>query len=463
MEKFLFFLRTNSAKLSKKMTRHEPFSFRSSTELLQKGKELGWELPFQETIAPLFEGILLGSQTIPNRLAVQPMEGFDAEPDGSPSELTFRRYQRYAEGGSGIIWFEATSVIPEGRSNPHQLLLDPRNLTPFQRLAEQTRSSARRFFGESHEIFLVLQLTHSGRYSRPEGKPLPQIAGFNPLLNRAEEEVRVLTDDELDRLQDRFVEAAKWAEEAGFDAVDIKACHGYLVNDLLAAYERKDSRYGQTFENRTRFLCELVQRIRDAVPALSLAVRLSVFDGIAGGFGVSRDDPERIDLSEPMDLIRTLVQSGVSLFNITAGNPYQKPHLGRPFDRPLRGFSPPDEHPLEGVSRLLRLAAEFQKGLPDVPFVGTGYSWLRHYFPGVGAAVVQQGEASLIGLGRSSLAYPDAPRDLMAKGRMNPAKVCITCSRCTELMRNGWQSGCVVRDKEIYGRLYQSFSKGEGQ
>ncbi|MDH5707291.1 MAG: hypothetical protein OEZ45_14885, partial [Candidatus Aminicenantes bacterium] len=189
MEKFLFFLRTNSAKLSKKMTRHEPFSFRSSTELLQKGKELGWELPFQETIAPLFEGILLGSQTIPNRLAVQPMEGFDAEPDGSPSELTFRRYQRYAEGGSGIIWFEATSVIPEGRSNPHQLLLDPRNLTPFQRLAEQTRSSARRFFGESHEIFLVLQLTHSGRYSRPEGKPLPQIAGFNALLNRAEEEV----------------------------------------------------------------------------------------------------------------------------------------------------------------------------------------------------------------------------------------------------------------------------------
>jgi len=440
------------------MTRHQPFSFRSSTELLQKAKELDCELPFQKSIAPLFEGLTIGSQAIPNRLAVQPMEGFDAGPDGSPSELTFRRYRRYAEGGSGLIWFEATSVIPEGRSNPHQLLFGLRNLASFQRLVEQTRSSACRVFGGTHEVFLVLQLTHSGRYSRPEGKPLPQVAGFNPLLDRAAEDVRVLTDDDLDRLQDRFEEAAKLAKEAGFDAVDIKACHGYLVNELLAAYEREDSRYGQTFENRARFLCELVQRIRDAVSGLGLAVRLSVFDGIAGGFGVSGDNPERSDLSEPKKLIRTLIQSGISLLNITAGNPYQKPHLGRPFDRPLPGVSPPDEHPLEGVSRLLKLAAEFQKGFPGIPVVGTGYSWLRQYLPGVGAAVVQRGEASLIGLGRSSLAYPDAPRDLMAQGRMDPAQVCITCSRCTELMRNGWQSGCVVRDKEIYGRLYERLS-----
>jgi len=461
--KFLFFLGTNSYTLSKKMTRHESFSFPTSMELLQKAKELNCELPFQESISSLFEEITIGLQTIPNRLAVQPMEGFDAEPDGSPGELTFRRYRRYAEGGSGLIWFEATSVIPEGRSNPHQLTLDLRNLARFQRLIEQTRSSGRKAFGEEHEIFLVLQLTHSGRYSRPEGKPLPQVAGFNPLLDRAAEDVRVLTDDELDRLQDRFGEVAKLAKKAGFDAVDIKACHGYLVNELLAAHDREDSRYGRTFENRTRFLCELVQRIGDAVPGLSLAVRLSVFDGIAGGFGVSRDDPERSDLSEPMELVHILAQSGVSLLNITAGNPYQKPHLGRPFDRPLQGVSPPDEHPLEGVSRLLKLAAEFQKGFPDIPVVGTGYSWLRQYLPGVGAAVVQRREASLIGLGRSSFAYSDAPRDLMAKGRMDPAKVCITCSRCTELMRNGWQSGCAVRDKEIYGRLYQSISKGEGQ
>jgi 2,4-dienoyl-CoA reductase (NADPH2) len=463
MGKFLFFLSTNSAKLSKKMTRHEPFSFPSSTELLQKAKELDCELPFQESIAPLFDKMTIGSQTIANRLAVQPMEGFDAEPDGSPSELTFRRYRRYAEGGSGLIWFEATSVISDGRSNPHQLTLDQKNLVPFQRLVERTRSAGRQVFGGRHEIFLVLQLTHSGRYSRPEGKPSPQVAGFNPFLDRAAEDVRVLTDDEIDRLQDKFVDTTRLAKEAGFDAVDIKACHGYLVNELLAAYDRKDSRYGQTFENRTRFLCELVQRIRDAVPGLSLAVRLSVFDGISGGFGVSRDNSERIDFSEPKELIRTLIQSGVSLLNITAGNPSQKPHLGRPFDRPLPGASPPEEHPLEGVCRLLKLAAEFQKGFPDIPLVGTGYSWLRQYLPGVGAAVVQKGEASFIGLGRSSFAYPDAPRELMAKGRMDSAKVCLTCSRCTELMRNGWQSGCVVRDKEIYGRLYERLSaKGKG-
>jgi 2,4-dienoyl-CoA reductase (NADPH2) len=187
-------------------------------------------------------------------------------------------------------------------------------------------------------------------------------------------------------------------------------------------------------------------------------VRLSAFDGIPGGFGVSGDNPEDIDLSEPIELVRQLAQSNCSLFNITVGNPYEKPHLGRPFDRPLLGAPLPEEHPLEGITRLLRITSAFQKEFADIPFVGTGYSWLRHFFPNVGAAVLQRGEASLIGLGRSSFAYPDAPRDLMNSGALDPAKVCISCSRCTELMRNGYESGCVMRDTEIYGKLHQKLT-----
>jgi len=325
-------------------------------------------------------------------------------------------------------------------------------------MIEQTRRSAQKAFGSSNEVLLVLQLTHSGRYSRPEGKTLPQVVSANPYLDRKPEDVHTLTDDELDHLQDKYVGAARLAKDAGFDGVDIKACHGYLVNELLAAFTREKSRYGETFDNRNRFISEVVQRIMDDAPGLCLTVRMSAFDGIPGGFGVSRDDPEGIDLSEPKELIRRMIQFGCSLFNITAGNPYEKPHQGRPFDRPLEGASLPEEHPLEGISRLFRITAEFQKEFPDIPFVGTGYSWLRHFFPHVGAAVLQRQEASLVGLGRSSFAYPNAPKDLMDSGFMDPGKVCITCSRCTELMRHGHESGCVMKDKEIYGKLYTKIS-----
>ncbi len=438
------------------MSRHQSFRFRSSAELLKKAEELEVAIPFQDSIAPLFTYIDISWKKIANRLAVQPMEGFDAE-QGAPSKLTFRRYKRFAEGGSGLIWFEATSIDPEGRSNPHQLLLQAKTLDSFKRLVEQTRRSAYKVFGQSHEVFLVLQLTHSGRYSKPTGKFEPLVAFRNPFLDKENDNAHILSDEELDRLQDRFVKAARLAQEAGFDAVDIKACHGYLVNELLAARSRKKSRYGGGFENRTRFLRQVIQNIGEEASGIFPAVRLSAFDGLPYpyGWGVKEGDSPQIDLSEPKELVRSLIELGCLMFNITAGNPSHSPHLGRPFDRPLPGAPLPEEHPLEGVSRLLKITAEFQKTFPEVPFVGSGYSWLRHYFPNVASAVVERRGAMLIGPGRSSLAYPDAPRDLMAKGRMDPDKVCITCSRCTELMRAGHISGCAVRDKKIYGREYR--------
>jgi 2,4-dienoyl-CoA reductase (NADPH2) len=306
----------------------------------------------------------------------------------------------------------------------------------------------------------VLQLAHSGRYSKPEGKPKPRMVHLNPFLDKQPHDQHVLSDEELDQVQDKYVETSRLAYQAGFDAVDIKACHGYLLNELLAAFTRKNSRYGGSFDSRTRFLREVIQEVRREVPGIYLAVRLNAYDGIPYpyGFGVSKDGSLSIDLSEPIALVRRLVQLGCSLFNITVGNPYDKPHLGRPFDRPLPSATFPEEHPLEGVSRLLRITAEFQKAFSKVPFVGTGYSWLRHFHPHVGAAIVEGGEAFFIGLGRSSFAYPDAPKDLMSSGAMDPKKVCITCSRCSALMRTGHISGCAVRDKKIYSKEYQKLS-----
>jgi 2,4-dienoyl-CoA reductase (NADPH2) len=446
------------------MTPHETFIFQTSEQLLKKARDLGIELPYQDDWGPLFEGISLGSRRIVNRLAVHPMEGFDGNADGSPGELAFRRYLRFARGGSGLVWFEATSVSREGRSNPRQLWIHANNLDGFKKLVEETKQTALQEFGPGHEIYCILQLTHSGRYSRPEGKPEPQVALYNPFLDEDEEGLHIFSDEELDNLQKSYVEAARWAQQAGFDAVDIKACHGYLVNELLAAYRRKASRYGESFDNRTRFLTEVIRKIKQEVPAIDLAVRLNAYDGLPYpfGFGVSREETEeteKVDLTEPVELISSLVGIGCRLFNITAGIPYFQPHVGRPFDRPVKGASIPPEHPLKGVSRLLSLTAELQKKFPSVPMVGTGYSWLRQFFPHVGAAVLKKKDASFIGLGRMLFAYPDAPRELMEEGALDPKKVCTACSRCSEMMRWGGATGCVVRDKETYGKLYRDLRK----
>jgi 2,4-dienoyl-CoA reductase-like NADH-dependent reductase (Old Yellow Enzyme family) len=438
-----------------------PFNFRSADELLEKAALLGIDLPFQEDLSPLFEWVKVGSFPLVNRLTVQPMEGCDALADGSPGELTFRRYRRYARGGSGTIWFEATAVKAEARSNPRQLWLHRQNVAAFRELVEKTRQAAYRIFGVGHDPFLVLQLTHSGRYSRPDGRPKPLAAAANPYLDKDGQDVHILGDGELDQLQERFVEAAYLAWQAGFDAVDIKACHGYLVNELLGGRQRRDSRYGGAFENRCRFLLDVCRKIRAEVYPIMTAVRLSAYDGVPYpyGFGVSQESREGIDLSEVMTLLAELGDRGCQMGNITVGNPQVAPHLTRPYDRGLPGAESLPEHPLEGVYRLIRITGELQNEFCDLPLLGSGYSWLRHFFPQVAAAVVRQGGAALIGLGRSAFAYPEAPRHLLEKGALDPQKVCIACSRCSELMRFGRPSGCVVRDKEIYGKAYQGISK----
>jgi 2,4-dienoyl-CoA reductase-like NADH-dependent reductase (Old Yellow Enzyme family) len=259
------------------------------------------------------------------------------------------------------------------------------------------------------------------------------------------------TDEDLDRLQDAFVSAARLASDAGFDGVDVKACHGYLTSELLAAFTR-EGRYGGAFENRSRFLLETTRRIASEVPDVFCTTRLNAFDGLPFpyGFGVDRDDETAPDLREPRDLLEHLGALGVPLANITLGVPYLKPHLGRPFNRAVPGSPSAPEHPLVGIARFLSVTAGLQETQPDLPLVGTGYSWLRHFFPHVGAAAVRRGRVSIVGLGRMAFAYPDFARDLMEEGAMDPRKSCVGCSGCSELMKAGERSGCVVRDGDIY-------------
>lgn len=440
------------------MAGHELFHFHSLEEVRRKIAELGVELDLSEDLSPLLEPIELGDLRLPNRLVVQPMEGCDGREDGAPDELTWRRYRRFAAGGAGLLWFEATAVTPEARANPRQLWIHEGVVREFAALAEETLKVARGSCG--HRPLLVLQLTHSGRYSKPGRKPTPIIAHHSPYLDPMHQlppDYPLIRDEDLERLEDVYVEAARCARRAGFDGVDVKACHRYLISELHASHTRP-GRYGGSFENRTRFFRNIVTKIREQVPGLIVTTRMNAYDAMAFpyGFGVDREDPGKPDLSEPIELVRFLKGTGARLVNITVGNPYYNPHVNRPFDLPVAGAPTPAEHPLAGVARFVAIVRRIQEEFPDLAVIGAGYSWLRQFFPQAAAAAVHRGWVALVGLGRMAFAYPDFARDLAERGRLDPERVCVACSACTQIMRDGGRTGCVPRDAAIYEPIYKA-------
>ena len=440
-------------------------------DLKRLGLQLNVPIDAIEDVSILAEPVQVGKLVMPNSLVAHPMEGADGDSQGRPGKLTFRRYERFAAGGAGLIWFEATAIIGEGRANPRQLWLNERNKEDFTALVKLIRQSAKQG-GLKQEPIIVIQLTHSGRYSNPEGIAHPLIVQRDPYRDalvpqqkpdssaksKMPDDWPILTDEYLDNLVDDYVNAARLAFEAGFDAVDIKSCHGYLINELFACRTR-EGKYGGSFENRTRFLLDVIDRIHAELGSDKMVVsRLGIYDAVPYpyGWGVQEDDYTKPDLTEPKKLIALMEDSGVKMINITVANPYYNPHYGRPFDKPIVGGYRSPEHPLVGVSRLISLAGEIQKEFGNIAIVGTGYSWLRTLMPNVAAASKANGLAALIGVGRMAFAYPDFAKDIINKGKLDPNKVCICCSGCTQIMRDGGMIGCVVRDNKIYGPIYRN-------
>ncbi|OHB78231.1 MAG: hypothetical protein A2Z25_00065 [Planctomycetes bacterium RBG_16_55_9] len=447
------------------------FRLRTIDDLEQMNNRLGLAVQARHNVSILAEPVQAGDLVIPNSLAVHPMEGCDGDSLGRPGKLTLRRYERFAAGGAGLIWAEATAVVPEGRANPRQLWIHAKSKDSFAAMVKMMRRAAAESMGPGHKPVIVLQLTHSGRYSKPEGIAKPMIPQRDPYRDplipqrdpdpdaksRIPEDWPLVTDDYLDQLQDAYVEAARIAFDIGFDAVDIKSCHGYLINELLGCRGR-EGKYGGAFENRTRFPLEVIDKIhRELGEDATVATRLGVYDAIPYPYGwaVDKDDYTKPDLQEPKKLIGLLQQRGVRLINVTIANPYYNPHVGRPFNEPIVGGYEEPEHPLAGVNRLVNIVGEIQKEFPKIAIVGTGYSWLRTLFANVAAANKANGLMTLAGGGRMAFAYPDFAKDIITKGRMSPEKVCIACSACTQIMRDAGTTGCVVRDNEVYGPIFE--------
>lgn len=425
----------------------------SVDELVKQQEELNLSLPIASDLSVLGKDIKIGNTTVNNRLVCQAMEGCDGTQDGSPGELTERRYLRFAEGGSGLIWFEATACCEEGRANPRQLRITEENKDSFKRLLDEIREAGMKKNGYAPAI--IMQCTHSGRYSKPTGTPAPIIAYNNPIFEKDNpiDKSRIITDDDLDRYSENAIKSAKLAEEVGFDGVDIKCCHRYLNSELLSAYNR-EGRYGGSLENRTRLLRETVKgTIENSGSDFIVTSRLNVYDGFEYpyGFGVKKDGGLEFDPTEPIWLLNELKNSGVELLNITMGNPYFNPHVNRPF---AKGPYEPEEHPLTGVARMLNGIAELKKAVPELKLISSGLSYLGCTAPAVAAGYIENGGFDFAGFGRMIFANPDFANQILKNGGLEKNKICICCSKCTEIMRAGSTPGCVIRDK-MYTDLYK--------
>jgi NADPH2 dehydrogenase len=416
----------------------------------------------------LARSVRVGAFTVGNSIAIQPMEGCDGTLDGSPGELTWRRYERFARGGAKLIWFEATAVREDGRANTRQLWITRRNAADFARLLARIRELHLENWGSADDLLAPIQLTHSGRYSVPRRI----IAYHNPYIDRktgTHPDYPAISDDELERLEDDYVRAAGLAREAGFQAVDIKAVHGYLISEILGAKTR-GGRYGGPLENRLRFIRNVIGKLRAAFGSrLMIVIRMNAFDGVPFGcdfetpypygWGVDAANPLCEDLSEVKQAIACFREWGVELLNISLGSPYYNPHIGRPFEKPDEGNYEQPEHPLVGVERHFRIARELQCTFPDLPMVGTGYSWLQKYAINAGAHNIAAGNIRFLGIGRGALAYPEFARDALQKGDLDERRCCKTLTYCTYLMRQKnhplgqFPTGCPPFDKEGYGDL----------
>lgn len=433
------------------------------------------ELAFEDH-SPLRQVLAKGKLRIGNRIAVQPMEGWDGNADGTPSDLTSRRWQHFGRSGAKLIWGgEAVAVSQEGRANPNQLLATEHTCAGLAGLRKVLVEEHRRVTGSDDGLMIGLQLTHSGRFSRPTShqRGEPRILYHHPILDQRlglPKDYPVLTDGEIRSIIEDFHRAAGLAWNLGFDFVDIKHCHGYLGHEFLSAHTRVGP-YGGSFENRTRFLKEVVEGVRAAAPGLEIGVRLSAFDtvpfrpssesnnkliGVAEipsdvipyqwGFGLDPLNPTREDFSEPLRFLSLLESLDIQLVNLTAGSPYYNPHIQRPaLFPPSDGYHPPED-PLIGVARQMEMTRLLKEHFPNLIFVGSAYSYLQDFLPHVAQAAVREGWVDLVGLGRMVLSYPELLWEASVGHPINHKRICRTFSDCTTAPRKGLPSGCYPLD-----------------
>lgn len=429
-------------------------------EFVRVTSEQGMHFPVSEHTEVLAAPIRLKSgKVIPNSMGIAPLEGFDGTADGAPTDKVYRRYERYARGGAGLIWYESIAISDDGRCNPCQMVMNGETVKEIKKVLEHANAAAMETHGR--KPYNVVQLTHSGRRSvDKEFRPTPLAAVLNPYMDEhnavdgSKGKITVATDEKIEEIVQGFIDAAVLAYEAGFDAVDIKICHEYILRELLSAFTRP-GKYGGSFENRTRAVFEIIHGIREKLGRkLDICVRMNAYDCIPYPYGwgmVKEEGVMKPDLSEPIQLCRLLVEEGVEIINLSTMMPRYLPYgRGMMVEHDEDG----EITPFHGVECLLRATHEIKSAVPGGVFMCTGLSWLDVFGANVGAGGKEQGWFDIAGFGRQAFAYPDFARDIIEKGALGKNKVCLACDLCYDFIQNYCNSGCATRDP-MYTELYK--------
>ncbi len=386
----------------------------------------------------LLSPIEIGTRTSQNRFFIQPMECNDADADGNPTDLTYRRYENLFEGEAGLVSLEAITITDKNRSRMNQLFIMPKNEKALANFVRRLREV-------NPKTLFIFQLTHSGELSNPafskrlSVKPLP---GY---------EADVFTEEEFEKIMDDFVLAAKMTYDVGADGIDMKFCHGYLGSQILRPYNTRKWKYGGPWENRRQFAFDLYERIRKVIPDENFLIgsKISVWEGFPGGFGTAGPDTPVIDLSEPIDLVKGLEERGAQYFIQSAGSPSITISLTQA-DKDHPYFAYLHQYFAKVLKENLQPKtvvvgsnySVFGKGKSKLQAVSSEDSSLLTY----GAQNIARGYVDMVGLGRQSFADPLLPLKLR-EGRENEINYCTTCDNCLELLIQQEPIGCATFNK----------------
>ncbi|MDL2226809.1 FAD-dependent oxidoreductase [Deltaproteobacteria bacterium OttesenSCG-928-M10] len=356
----------------------------------------------------LFQPIIIGNMTVPNRLVMPAMGTNYADPDGRVSAKMRNYYAANAKGGFGLITIEITAVDPLGKAGEIQpgLWCDDQ-IDSFRQLAESIHA---------HGAKMSVQLHHAGRQSHGVGghKPFAPSLLPCPVMRTMPTE---LTTDGTYRLIECFVAAAKRAQAAGADAIEIHGAHGYLIAEYMSPYSNKRlDEFGGNFQNRMRFPTMIVRGIRKALgDDFPILFRISADEKTVGG----RTLPETRAMS------RLLEDCGVNALHVSAGTYGSMNWIWGASDAPL--------------AYMADFAEDVKKSV-KIPVITSG----RINDPHIAEELISSGRVDLVSIGRQSLADHQFPAKVRS-GRLDEIAPCIGCHQgCTGKLLAGSPISCVV-------------------
>ncbi|MGX6445074.1 oxidoreductase [Neobacillus sp. K501] len=345
----------------------------------------------------LFEAGSIGKLRLKNRIVMPGMGTNLAGPNGEVSDHQIRYYEERAKGGTGLIIVEFTSIDYElGKGMVNQLRIDEDRFIPgIHRLANVVHKYGAKIF---------VQLHHAGRESNSMLTGGKQIVAPSPVTCRAiGEEPRELTHSEVKEIVNKFVKGAIRCKNAGVDGVELHGAHGYLINQFLSPNTNlRTDEYGGFFENRMRFLEEIVTGIKDKCGEdFPVSVRLSIDEFEEGGTDV--------ELSKKIG--RYLEKIGVNAIHASCGNYNSMDKIieSMMFEQGWRVY-----------------LAEAIKKEVNIPVITVGV--IRE--PEFAESILAEGRADFIAMGRSHIADPEWAKKAL-EGREKEIRKCICCLYCT--------------------------------